>query len=104
MTVSLRLIRGDISSPAAGNGNVSSVGATRVCKIGFPDVIMPGDIRNDLFLTLERGEFERGGKTTPKNVLATIYVLDSSGAIIEVCNCFLFQLKLLRSCIICIYF
>lgn len=84
MVVSLKLIRGDIANVAPGGGGVSPAGAVRACKIGFPDVIMPGDIRNDLFLTLERGEFERGGKTTPKNVLATISVYDASGALIEV--------------------
>ena len=31
-------------------------------KIGFPNVIMPGDVRNDLYLTIEQGVFERGGK------------------------------------------
>jgi len=85
MIVSLRFIRGDISNLATGTGGVSSAGAFRACKIGFPDVIMPGDVRNDLFLTIERGEFERGGKTTPKNVLATISIYDSCGSIIEVC-------------------
>jgi len=29
---------------------------------------MPGDVRNDLYLKLERGEFERGGKSTGKNI------------------------------------
>lgn len=37
-------------------------------KLGFSDVIMPGDVRNDLYLRLERGEFERGGKSTGKNI------------------------------------
>lgn len=59
-------------------------GATVTAKRGFPDVIMPGDVRNDLYLTLEKAEFERGGKTTAKNVLATVSVHDSRGAIIQV--------------------
>jgi hypothetical protein len=86
MIVSLKLIRGDIANLTNASGNVTPAGAIRVCKIGFPDIIMPGDIRNDLFVTLERGEFERGGKTTPKNVLATISVFDGSGSIIDVHN------------------
>lgn len=40
--------------------------------------------RNDLYLTLERGEFERGGKSTGKNIEVSILVLDSAGAILEV--------------------
>ncbi|VVC93536.1 unnamed protein product [Leptidea sinapis] len=58
-------------------------GATVTAKRGFPDVIMPGDVRNDLYLTLERAEFERGGKSTAKNVLATVTVHDGSGQAIN---------------------
>lgn len=53
-------------------------------KLGFPDVIMPGDVRNDLYLTLEKGEFERGGKSTGKNIEVTVVVLDSEKNIIKV--------------------
>lgn len=53
-------------------------------KLGFPDVIMPGDVRNDLYLYLDRGEFERGGKSTGKNIEVTIVVLDSDKSIIKV--------------------
>ncbi|CAH0728920.1 unnamed protein product, partial [Brenthis ino] len=60
-------------------------GATVTAKRGFPDVIMPGDVRNDLYLTLDRAEFERGGKSTAKNVLATVSVHDSTGQVISDC-------------------
>ena len=53
-------------------------------KLGFADVIMPGDVRNDLYLFLERGEFERGGKSTGKNIEVTILVLDGEKNILEV--------------------
>jgi dedicator of cytokinesis protein 3 len=54
-------------------------------KLGFPDVIMPGDVRNDLYLILEKGEFERGGKSVGKNIEVTIVVLDSEKNIIKSC-------------------
>ncbi|XP_044271519.1 dedicator of cytokinesis protein 3 isoform X2 [Tribolium madens] len=54
-------------------------------KLGFPDVIMPGDVRNDLYLILEKGEFERGGKSTGKNIEVTIVVLDSEKNVIKNC-------------------
>ncbi|XP_037298897.1 dedicator of cytokinesis protein 3 isoform X2 [Manduca sexta] len=60
-------------------------GATVTAKRGFPDVIMPGDVRNDLYLTLEKAEFERGGKSTAKNVLATVSVHDNTGQVISDC-------------------
>lgn len=57
-------------------------GSTITRKIGFPDVIMPGDVRNDLFFVLEKGEFERGGKSTGKNIEVLVNILDSSGKVI----------------------
>lgn len=60
-------------------------GTTITRKIGFPDVIMPGDVRNDLFFTLEKGEFERGGKSTAKNIEIKVSVLDASGNVIGDC-------------------
>ncbi|KAJ8929040.1 hypothetical protein NQ314_018309 [Rhamnusium bicolor] len=54
-------------------------------KLGFPDVIMPGDVRNDLYLNLDRGEFERGGKSTGKNIEVAIVVLDSEKNVIKNC-------------------
>ncbi|KAM3961593.1 LOW QUALITY PROTEIN: dedicator of cytokinesis protein 3-like [Aphomia sociella] len=70
------------------SGNITEAvtsGATVTAKRGFPDVIMPGDVRNDLYLTLEKAEFERGGKSTAKNVLATVSVHDNTGQVINDC-------------------
>lgn len=85
IVVALRLITntGSISEAVAS-------GATVTAKRGFPDVIMPGDVRNDLYLTLERAEFERGGKSTAKNVLATVSVHDITGQVINVSSGTLF--------------
>lgn len=44
----------------------------------------PGDVRNDLYLTLERGDFERGGKSVQKNIEVTMYVLYADGEILKV--------------------
>ncbi|KAK6638497.1 hypothetical protein RUM43_006764 [Polyplax serrata] len=54
-------------------------------KLGFPDIILPGDVRNDLYVTLDKGEFERGGKSTSKNIEVAVVVLDGSGNILENC-------------------
>lgn len=40
--------------------------------MGFPEVILPGDVRNDLYLTLISGEFNKGSKSTDKNVEVTV--------------------------------
>ncbi|XP_055305427.1 dedicator of cytokinesis protein 3 isoform X2 [Sitodiplosis mosellana] len=60
-------------------------GAVITRKIGFPDIIMPGDVRNDLFLAIDRGEFERAGKSTAKNIEVLVSIIDSNGKLIPDC-------------------
>lgn len=43
-----------------------------------------GDSRNDIYLTLERGDFERGGKSVQKNIEVTVYVLYADGETLKV--------------------
>ncbi|XP_064176802.1 dedicator of cytokinesis protein 1 isoform X2 [Anguilla rostrata] len=52
-------------------------------KMGFPEIIMPGDVRNDIYVTLVQGEFDKGSKTTPKNVEVTMSVYDEDGKKLE---------------------
>lgn len=54
-------------------------------KRGFPDIIMPGNFKNDLFLTLETAEFEKGGKSIPKNIEASISLINKLGIAIDSC-------------------
>lgn len=44
----------------------------------------PGEMRNDLYITVERGEFEKGGKSVARNVEVTMLVLDSGGQTLKV--------------------
>lgn len=53
-------------------------------KMGFPEVILPGDIRNDLYLTLVSGEFTKGNKSSDKNVELTVTVCNENGEAIPV--------------------
>lgn len=41
-------------------------------------------MRNDLYVTLEKGEFEKGGKSVARNVEVTVYVLDVDGQVVKV--------------------
>ncbi|XP_068154340.1 dedicator of cytokinesis protein 3 isoform X1 [Drosophila tropicalis] len=84
IVVSLKLLHGGLGQ-ARQEQPLLFQGSTITRKMGFPDVIMPGDVRNDLFLTLERGEFERGGKNTGKNILVTVVVLDVTGNVLTDC-------------------
>lgn len=54
-------------------------GAVITRKMAFPDIIMPGDVRNDLFMVMDKGEFERGGKSTAKNIEILVSIIDSTG-------------------------
>ncbi|XP_028302238.1 dedicator of cytokinesis protein 3-like isoform X4 [Gouania willdenowi] len=83
--ISLQLFRGDVDQLRRDNPHFFSRNVFITRKLGFPDVIMPGDVRNDLYLTLERGEFERGGKSVQKNVQVTVYVLDADGEVLKDC-------------------
>lgn len=37
-----------------------------------------------MYITIEKGEFERGGKSTGKNIEVTVLVLDEEGQLIDV--------------------
>ncbi|XP_050707802.1 dedicator of cytokinesis protein 1-like isoform X3 [Eriocheir sinensis] len=51
-------------------------------RLGLSDVIMPGDVRNDLYVTLQSGEFSRGAKTSDRNVEVTVRICDQSGRVV----------------------
>ncbi|ROL41085.1 Dedicator of cytokinesis protein 2 [Anabarilius grahami] len=51
-------------------------------KLGFPEIIMPGDIRNDIYLTLHSGDFDKYNKTTQKNVEVIMLVCDEEGKVV----------------------
>lgn len=81
--ISLKMLHGELRAIREENPILfKNVNLTN--KLGFPDVIMPGDVRNDLYLQLDRGEFERGGKSTGKNIEVTTVVLDNEKNIIKV--------------------
>lgn len=48
-------------------------------------LILPsGDVRNDIYVTLTQGDFDKGNKTTSKNVEVTMSVYDEDGKRLEV--------------------
>uniref|UniRef100_A0A674A663 Dedicator of cytokinesis 3 n=1 Tax=Salmo trutta TaxID=8032 RepID=A0A674A663_SALTR len=85
LIISLQLLRGELDQIRRENQAVFSRALAITRKLGFPDVIMPGDTRNDLYLTLERGDFERGGKSVQKNIEVTVYVLYADGDTLKDC-------------------
>ncbi|CAL8386243.1 unnamed protein product, partial [Gadus morhua 'NCC'] len=83
LSVALQLLHGDIDQLRREYLVLFKRGVSITRKLGFSDVIMPGEMRNDLYITLERGEFEKGGKSVARNVEVTVYVLDIDGQILK---------------------
>ncbi|KAL7827969.1 hypothetical protein AOLI_G00311210 [Acnodon oligacanthus] len=83
LAVALQLLHGDIEQLRREYMAIFTRGVSITRKLGFSDVIMPGEMRNDLYITLEKGEFEKGGKTVARNVEITVYALDVDGQILR---------------------
>ncbi|CAG9794914.1 unnamed protein product, partial [Diatraea saccharalis] len=78
--VSLQLVEGDLKQIREENPHLV-VGNTAVArKMGFPEVILPGDARNDLYVTLVSGSFSKGGgKSSERNIELAVRVVDKHG-------------------------
>ncbi|XP_010133117.1 PREDICTED: dedicator of cytokinesis protein 2-like, partial [Buceros rhinoceros silvestris] len=81
--VSLKMLWGDLSQVRKDHPHLVDRSTVVARKLGYPEVIMPGDIRNDIYLTLVQGEFDKGNKKTQKNVEVTVCVCDESGSVVQ---------------------
>ncbi|XP_076849032.1 dedicator of cytokinesis protein 5 isoform X2 [Brachyhypopomus gauderio] len=81
--VTLKLLPGDLAQVKKDYPHFVDRTTAIVKKMGFPEIILPGDVRNDIYVTLLQGEFDRGKKKTPKNVEVVMSVLDDEGKQIE---------------------
>ncbi|CAG9857501.1 unnamed protein product [Phyllotreta striolata] len=77
--VSMKLLRGDLKQVREENPHLVLGNVSVARKMGFPEVILPGDVRNDLYLTLLNGEFSKGNKKSDKNVEVTVRVCNQKG-------------------------
>ncbi|KAI8499441.1 Dedicator of cytokinesis protein 2 [Branchiostoma belcheri] len=81
--VSMKMLDGDIKQVRKEYPHLVD-GRTAVArKMGFPEVIMPGDVRNDMYVTLVSGEFDRGTKARNKNVEVTMCVCKDDGSVVQ---------------------
>ncbi|KAH0616601.1 hypothetical protein JD844_027836 [Phrynosoma platyrhinos] len=83
LAVSLQLLHGDIEQIRRDYTSMFTHGVSITRKLGFSNIIMPGEMRNDLYITIERGEFEKGGKSVARNVEVTMYIVDCGGQILK---------------------
>uniref|UniRef100_A0A803VZS2 Dedicator of cytokinesis 1 n=1 Tax=Ficedula albicollis TaxID=59894 RepID=A0A803VZS2_FICAL len=84
--VTLKLLPGDIHQIRKEFPHLVDRSTAVARKMGFPEIIMPGDVRNDIYVTLVQGDFDKGSKTTAKNVEVTVSVYDEDGKRLEVLN------------------
>ena len=84
VSLAMQLFHGDLPTVLSRYANDLGKDIPLVRKLGFPEVIRPDEMRNDIFVTIDRGEFEKGGKSTPKNLEVTMQVLNSDGSPLKV--------------------
>ncbi|KAF8070275.1 C2 domain in Dock180 and Zizimin proteins-domain-containing protein [Lyophyllum atratum] len=98
LAVSLKMFRGDSETIIRENMSLLQ-DAPPTLRLGFPDVVFPGDIRNELYIKLWCGDFTSSHASTPRlsmvnlargqmgtssnNVQVTIEVRDQQGTTIE---------------------
>uniref|UniRef100_A0A8C9BNT0 Dedicator of cytokinesis 1 n=1 Tax=Phocoena sinus TaxID=42100 RepID=A0A8C9BNT0_PHOSS len=70
--VTLKLLPGDVHQIRKEFPHLVDRTTAVARKTGFPEIIMPGDVRNDIYVTLVQGDFDKGSKTTAKNVEVTV--------------------------------
>ncbi|KAL3852348.1 hypothetical protein ACJMK2_016003, partial [Sinanodonta woodiana] len=94
LSISIQLMKGDLNRVRKDNPVVFSKGVTQIQKLGFTDIITPvkswdlytlGAVRNDLYVTLQSGEFDRGSKTAQRNIEVKVTVYDAQKQQIEDC-------------------
>uniref|UniRef100_A0A672PCG1 Dedicator of cytokinesis 4 n=1 Tax=Sinocyclocheilus grahami TaxID=75366 RepID=A0A672PCG1_SINGR len=83
LNVSLQLLHGDMEQIRKDYMRLFTRNVSISKRLGFSDIIIPGEIRNDLYVTLERGEFEKGGKSVARNVEVTVYLLGGDGQLLK---------------------
>ncbi|KAG1690288.1 Dedicator of cytokinesis protein 1 [Nymphon striatum] len=79
--ICVKLLPGDWKQCKEENPHIFTSNTSIACKMGFPEIILPGDIRNDLYLTLIQGEYSRGSsKSSERNVEVNVTNAISIGA------------------------
>ncbi|NXU94504.1 DOCK1 protein, partial [Xiphorhynchus elegans] len=86
--VSLKMLWGDLSQVQKDHPHLVDRSTVVARKLGYPEdpadgTVPPGDVRNDIYLTLVQGEFDKGNKKTQKNVEVTVCVCDEAGSVVQ---------------------
>uniref|UniRef100_A0A8C8S3U4 Dedicator of cytokinesis 2 n=1 Tax=Pelusios castaneus TaxID=367368 RepID=A0A8C8S3U4_9SAUR len=85
--VTMKMLVGDMSQIRKDYPHLVDRTTVVARKLGFPEIIMPGDIRNDIYVTLATGDFDKYNKTTQRNVEVIMCVCDEEGKVIPNAIC-----------------
>lgn len=72
--------------PTGGNTGAYT-GVPLTPRLAFPTLILPGHARNDMYVTLETGEFLQDRKTAQKNVEVVVQVRKEDGECLKNAIC-----------------
>lgn len=82
--ISVELLHGDLKQLKEEYPHLILGNIAHARKMGFPEVIFPGDVRNDLYVTIVQGEFSRtSGKSSDKNIEVNVSVCNENGEVIK---------------------
>ncbi|KDN50840.1 hypothetical protein K437DRAFT_273050 [Tilletiaria anomala UBC 951] len=87
LAVNMKVFHGDTASIVRENSSLLQ-DAVLTARLGFPDVVFPGDRRNEAYMKLWSGEFfPQGGKvtggSTARNIQVSVEVRDTHGRVLE---------------------
>lgn len=85
--VTMKMLVGDISQIRKDYPHLVDRTTVVARKLGFPEIIMPGDIRNDIYITLLYGDLDKYNKTTQRNIEVSMCVCDEEGKVIPNAIC-----------------
>ncbi|XP_034261929.1 dedicator of cytokinesis protein 2 isoform X2 [Pantherophis guttatus] len=80
--VTMKMLVGDITHIRKDYPHLVDRTTVVARKLGFPEIIMPGDVRNDIYITLLCGDLDKFNKTTQRNVEVNMCVCDEDGKVI----------------------
>uniref|UniRef100_A0A670YV74 Dedicator of cytokinesis 2 n=1 Tax=Pseudonaja textilis TaxID=8673 RepID=A0A670YV74_PSETE len=80
--VTMKMLVGDITHIRKDHPHLVDRTTVVARKLGFPEIIMPGDVRNDIYITLLYGDLDKFNKTTQRNVEVNMCVCDEDGKVI----------------------
>ncbi|XP_053619382.1 dedicator of cytokinesis protein 1 isoform X3 [Plodia interpunctella] len=81
--VTLQLVEGDLKQIREENAHLVVGNIVIARKMGFPEVILPGLARNDLYVTLVAGSFSKGSKSSDRNIEVAARVVDKHGQTLQ---------------------